>query len=121
MISPTEVLSHVELDSTLTREDAEALDNELDKLLKAVLDCYDFKEAERVLSKLGELHKVLALLAFRFNIPLSRRQREIVREYDRWDVVEVRREVYEKIRKQEFPWCGRGTVKGDSKGQKRRN
>ncbi len=90
-------------DKSLTDEERNTLDNDIDEVLRLIANCEGFQAAESSLLALGEIHKVLATLAFRFGVSLSPRQRRIVREYDRWDVPEVRHAVFSAIRRGEFP------------------
>jgi hypothetical protein len=107
---PVELLQRLEagwadVKSSLTDDDRRALDLGLDQMLRSIANCNTFEAAEPFLQELGDLQLVLATLAFKHDIELSNRQREIVREYDRCDVPEVRRKAFQKIKNAEFPWC----------------
>jgi hypothetical protein len=90
--------------SSLTDDDRRALDLELDQMLKSIANCNTFEAAEPFLQELGDFQLVLATLVFKHEVELSNRQREIVREYDRCDMLDVWRGAFQKIRNAEFPW-----------------
>lgn len=75
--------------------------------MASISRCDTLEAAEALLEELGHTHKVMATLAFKHGLQLSHKQREIVREYDRWDVPEIRRAIFQKIKNAEFPWCGK--------------
>ena len=91
--------------ASLTDEDRSALDDELDGILKLIASRATFNAAEPLLEELGRVQEVMATLAFKYSAHLSERQREIVRDYDRCDIDDVRRRTFEKIKNAEFPWC----------------
>jgi len=107
MAGSLEVLARFENEpsrtKSLTDEERNGLDNDIDEVLRLIANCEPFEAAESSLLALGEIHKVLATLAFRFGVSLSPRQRRIVREYDRWDIPEVRHAVFDAIKRGEFP------------------
>lgn len=109
MIRSYSILLRVEAGDTppgrLKKTDRDLLDGELDQTMEEVARCDSFDSAEPVLQKLADLQEIMAKLAFKHEMELSRRQREIVYEYDRCDLLEVRQDVFRKIKNAEFPWC----------------
>lgn len=89
---------------SLTDNDHHLLDSELDDLLRSIAKCASVEAAGSFLLELGELEDVLVTLLCKHEVRLTERQREIVTEYDRWDVPEVRQEAYRKIKNGEPPW-----------------
>jgi hypothetical protein len=89
---------------SLTDDDRGALDDDLDEMLEAVASCATFEAAEPFREELGRLQLIMATLAFKHSASLSARQQEIVSEYDRCDVEDVRRKTFKKIKDGEFPW-----------------
>jgi hypothetical protein len=106
MLTANEVLSRFEndpcRDKNLTDEEKAALDRALDTALHAIARHPTWKQAEPDLLSLGDLQRLMATLAFRFGVRLTERQIRLVREFDRCDVPEVRRKIYQAIKKGEF-------------------
>jgi hypothetical protein len=88
---------------SLTDDERQLLDRAIDDTINAIACHSNWRAAERDLIALGQIHKVLATLCFKYGQPLSERQRRIVREYDRWDVADVRQTIYDAIKKCQFP------------------
>jgi hypothetical protein len=88
---------------SLTEEDRRVLDFELDETLKSIANCDTVEAAEPFLLELGEIQDVMATLAFKHDLQLSKRQREIVREYDRWDAQRFDGTLFEKSKTPTFP------------------
>lgn len=84
-------------------EDYQALDKKIVGLFASISTCDSAADADSHLVEFGHLQDLMAALAFRFGTQLTERQREIVREYDRWDVPEIRKRAFEKIKAGEFP------------------
>ncbi len=109
VVNSLEILRRVEAqppqNKSLSCDDRNVLDAEIDKMLKAITDCVTFELAGPLLHELSAIQEVLATLAFKHGIQLSVRQRDIVRTYDRCDIPEVRRSVFQKIKNAEFPYC----------------
>ncbi|MCC7087183.1 MAG: hypothetical protein IT427_19445 [Pirellulales bacterium] len=109
MTKSSELLQRFEADSSrwqfLSNDERHIMDGELDEMLKSIASCDTAESAEPLLQELGCLQEAMATLAFKHGVELSHRQREIVREYDRFDVQDVRRHVFQKIKNAEFPWC----------------
>lgn len=82
----------------LTDQERSALDRELDELLRGIASESSAEDAEPTLLQLGEFQSLLATICFRYGVQLSERQRNLVRDYDRWDVVEERRAAFDSIR-----------------------
>jgi hypothetical protein len=93
----------------LTHDERCVLDAELDETLESIANCDSVEAAEPLLLDLGDIQLVLATLAFKHGIELSKRQRAIVREYDRCDVPEVRHDIFANVRTHTFPWCREDT------------
>jgi hypothetical protein len=108
MIRSNDILRSFDLspsrDTTLTIEEQRIIDQDLNELLEAAGRQRTFEDASANLEDLAEMQQTLATLAFRYSVQLSPRQREIVRQYDRCDLSEIRQRVFEKIRRGEFPW-----------------
>jgi hypothetical protein len=104
-----ELLQRFEVESSnlacLSDEDRRTLDLEIDALLRSIAGCNALDAAEAFFKELDSVQWVLARLAFKHGVQLSRRQREIVREFDRGDDPEVQRRVFQRIKRAEFPWC----------------
>lgn len=83
--------------SDISREDIENLESEFDKILGQIAARKSPHSAESDLLELGSLQELLALLAFKYGIELTSRQRRLVREYDRWDDKETRVHVYKEV------------------------
>jgi hypothetical protein len=91
--------------ASLTDDDRGVLDDELDEMLDAVASCATFEAAEPFLEELDRLQLTIATLAFKHSARLSARQREIVSDFDRCDLSDVRRKTFRRIKHAEFPWC----------------
>jgi hypothetical protein len=86
----------------LTDEERSALDEELDRSIASIAQMSTVEDANRELLALGSMQDVLATLCFKYNIAVTDRQRRLVRQYDRWDVPEVRASVYNAIKQGRF-------------------
>src|SRR5438067_883628 len=87
----------------LSDEERSDLDRELDALLTSIADCHTTETAEKKLQELGEMEQTLATICFKYRIDLTEKQRKLVREYDRWDVPEIRAAALEAIKRAQFP------------------
>ena len=81
-----------------------ALDADVDELVSAIRQCPNFRQASPLLTELGELQTLLATLAFKYRVPLSPKQRRLVRQFDRWDDPDLRAAVFAAVKKDRFPW-----------------
>ena len=89
---------YIELDP----EDWTTVDRDLDTILGEIAGCSSAEDAAQWLDELGELQEILAKLRFKYDVPLSARLRQIVREFDRSDDHDLRASVFEKIKKGVF-------------------
>jgi len=90
---------------SVTDQDRQLMDSEMDEILRSIARCSTAEAAEPLLLELGELQDVLMTFFCKHNVALTERQDKIIREYDRWDVPEVRQETYQKIKSGEPLWC----------------
>jgi len=88
----------------LTDEERSCLDGEIDDILKSIAASSTIQEAEPKLHELGEVEDLLATLFCGYRIPLSDKQYSLFREYDRWDIPQVRAAAFSSIKKGEFPF-----------------
>ena len=79
-----------------------SLDEGIDELLTKIRGCTEMAAAEPYLMELGELQTLLATLAFKYRVALTQRQKMLVREYDRFDVAEVRNEAFHAVKEGRF-------------------
>jgi hypothetical protein len=86
----------------LTDEERSHLDEEIDEVLASIARKMTMIDAERELQELGIMEETLATLCFKYQLGLSEKQRNLIRQYDRWDVFEVRATTYEAIRQGKF-------------------
>jgi len=104
-VKALEILRRYEAGATQMSDDDRAfLDAELSDYIRQILRCKDFESAQQLFTKLGDLHLALATLAFKYDVKLTQRQREFVREFDRWDDSNVLASIFQKIKNQQFPW-----------------
>ncbi len=87
----------------MSDEERSDLDRELDALLRSIAESSTIDAAESKLEELGHLQRLLATVCFKYQIELTETQRRLVRNYDRWDVAEVRAAALEAIRRGQFP------------------
>jgi len=87
----------------MSDEERSDLDRELEALLRCIAKTGTINAAESKLEELGRLQQLLATVCFKYQIDLTETQRRLVREYDRWDVAEVRAAALEAIRRGQFP------------------
>lgn len=74
----------------------------LDEIISNINSCNSVQDAETQLIRLECLQSELARACFKWEIPLSRRHRRLVREFDRGDDSEVRSLVFDKIKRNDF-------------------
>jgi hypothetical protein len=86
----------------LTDEERQCLDEELDRAIASIAQTSTIDDANDKLLELGAMQDVLATLSFKYRIPLTDKQRKFVRQYDRWDVPEVRASIYNAIKNGNF-------------------
>jgi hypothetical protein len=82
----------------LSDGERDALESELDDILRLIASKASMSAAEKDLDSLGQLQELLALLRFRYDAELTKRQREIVRQFDRSDDFGVRLHVFKQIK-----------------------
>jgi hypothetical protein len=108
MTTISDILRRFETDvsrkQSLTDEDRQVFDRELNRIIITVAKCDSMESAQGDLLELGRVQEILATLTFRYGAQLSARQRQIVREYDRCDLPEVRQSTFNKIKSDQFPW-----------------
>ena len=96
------------VNSTLVRRldvgagDLAAIEAEVEDLLASIGRKPDIGSAEPELCHLGHIQELLALLAFRFEIPLTEILSFLVREYDRFDDFGVRLAAFRECQRGEF-------------------
>ena len=90
-------------DMTLSDEEVTQLDQEINDLLATIAQETTVESAESNLLQLGEIQTVLATICFGTELPLSEKQRRLVRNYDRWDDSEERRHAFAWIKAGTFP------------------
>jgi hypothetical protein len=88
---------------TLSDEEVAQLDREIDELLASIAQEATAKAADPKLLRLGEVQKVLATICFSTKLPHSERQRQLVRNYDRWDDLQARQRCFAWIKAGTFP------------------
>ncbi len=76
--------------SEVSDADVAELDSELAELLLLIAEKESPQDAAEELRELGALQSFMALLAFKYDVELTDRQRKVVRDYDRWDDEETR-------------------------------
>lgn len=91
----------------LSDSDRIALDVEIEDLMRRIRGCDSSDAADDLLQELGQIQTNLATLAFKYRVPLSPRQRQIVRQYDRFDVLDLRRKTFHQIKNADYPWRDR--------------
>ncbi len=87
----------------LTEQECSDLDGEIDTVLAKIAEAADLSHAKSGLDELADIHHVLAVLAFKYHLSLSPKQRALVRRYDRHDVEEVRSRVFRAAKEGRFP------------------
>lgn len=86
----------------LTDEERCQLELEINEVLEAIAKAPTFDDADKGLQELGRMQNTLATICFKYRVELSAKQRQLVREYDRWDDPNVRLSTYEAIKKGGF-------------------
>lgn len=79
------------------------LDKEIDGLVFTIKCAGDLAMAHESLMELGELQELLALLAFKYDVPLSPKQKALVRGFDRPDDAGLRLRVFRAVKEGRFP------------------
>jgi hypothetical protein len=87
----------------LTSDEELTIDQDLDRIIDKIKRCKIWQEAEPSLIELGELQRILVTLRCRYEVPFKDRPRTLIREYDRADLSEIRKMIFEKIRDGSFP------------------
>jgi hypothetical protein len=90
-------------DVNLTEKVIAGLDDEINDLLNKIRQCPSLAVAEKLLGELADIQSILALLLFKYDAPLSQKQKSLVRQYDRSDVPLVREIVFKSIKEGKFP------------------
>ena len=88
---------------TLTDEEAIELDREIDQLLASIAGELNVQAAEPKMLLLGEVQHMLAVICFKTKLPFSEKQRQLVRNYDRWDDAGSRQRCFVWIKEGTFP------------------
>ena len=81
----------------ITESDISDLEAEMEKILMRIAAKPSALEAATELDELGEFHGLLAVLLFKHRIPLSERQKKVVRVFDRWDDDETRTYFHKEV------------------------
>ncbi len=87
----------------LTDGERNGLEQEMNDLMEVIKLSATFESAQNELQQLGLMQETLATMCFGYKIELTERQRKLVREYDRWDLPEIRESSYNAIKKGQFP------------------
>jgi hypothetical protein len=82
----------------LSQAEWNMLDSEISDVLHAISGKPDPMQASDLLDTLGQIQEILAVLHFRYKLPLSKRQRDIVRDFDRCDDPDARSYVFHNIK-----------------------
>jgi hypothetical protein len=88
---------------TLSDEEVARLDQEIDQLLVSIAEEPDAQAAEPKMMQLGEMTDVLAIICFGTKLPFTDKQRQLVRNYDRWFDAESRQRCFGWIKAGTFP------------------
>jgi hypothetical protein len=105
-LNALEILHRYEAGSTqLSDSDRDSLDTQLTNHIRSISNCKDLGSARPLFNELGDVHQALATLAFKHGIKLSDKQREFVRQFDRWDDEQTLAVVFQRIKSKQFPWC----------------
>lgn len=88
---------------SLSDEEVTQLDREIDELLASIAQEATAETADHKLLQLGEVQEVLATICFSTKLPVSERQRQLVRNYDRWDDRQARQHCFAWIKAGTFP------------------
>jgi len=83
-------------------EDWLLIEEDIDAVLRKVGSCASAEEAAPMLDDLGKIQELLARLRFKYDVPLSRRLRRLVREFDRSDDPDLRAFIFAKIKEGRF-------------------
>jgi uncharacterized protein with von Willebrand factor type A (vWA) domain len=89
--------------AVLSAEEVVELDNELANVIADIKASSSYSAAAQSLDELGTLQEVLALLLFKYDAPLSTRQRAVVRRFDRSDDPDLRAAIYKAAKEGRFP------------------
>jgi hypothetical protein len=82
----------------ISARERDLLEAELDEILRSIASHSVVAEAEEDLSALGTLQELLATLLFKYKVDLTKRQRAIVRQFDRSDDPDERNYVFTQIK-----------------------
>jgi len=89
-------------DFSVTLDEIRAIDTELERTVERIAAVLTFDEAEGLLNHLGELQELLATMWFKYDIPITPRQKALVRKFDRCDDPDLCRHVVEEIKAKRF-------------------
>jgi hypothetical protein len=84
---------------TLSESERSDLDQELDATIERIARRSDPESASSALDELGTQQYVLATLLFKHKVPLTDKQRRLVRQFDRCDDPQLRVFVFQVIKK----------------------
>jgi len=90
-------------DLTLSEVEVGQLDREIDQLVASIAQEATSEAADPKLLQLGEIVDVLAIICFDTELPVSKKQRELVRNYERWDIPSIRQQCFSLIKTGTFP------------------
>ena len=88
---------------TLSDEEVAQLDREIDQLVASIAQEATAEAADPKLLQLGEIERVLATICFSTELPYSEKQRQLVRNYERWDDLRIRQQCFAWIKTGTFP------------------
>lgn len=89
--------------STLPIDYIQIIEYELNDYFDKINKYKSTLEADFILTELGLFQEKLAELSFRYNIILSKKLNDFIREFDRSDDQSVRNNLFDKI-KSTWPW-----------------
>jgi hypothetical protein len=91
------------VDISVTEQEREAIDQEIDDVVRSIAGCCSVEMAQESLDQLDSLQFLLASLLCKYNVPLSDKQRRVFRECDRLDDLGDRIVVFNAIKNGTFP------------------
>ena len=92
------LLSLTELDRQRIKDKLNLFENEIQELLKKISTTINFHESEIEFKKLDEYQLIGAKLFFKYNFDVSGRLEIFIRDFDRTDDLDTRRNLYEWIK-----------------------
>jgi hypothetical protein len=87
----------------LSSEEVIGMDNEICELLNRMKSFPDAAAASAVMDELAELQDTLALLLFKYHVPVSEKQKLLVKKYERWDDPDLRSRFFAAVKEGRFP------------------